>query len=750
MLHLLGIRPDPPRPAALVCELNISGAPASLPALLQFSGQALDGQPILFTSTRPVTVSALDLRAVQRRDSNGYQNLTAAWARQDVLAAFGGDPSAGSELYLGFEQPLPSNGWTTLYFVVSGAQAAPAERRRILDAVRRPSNVSTPALPPHHDARVVWEYLADSGGAPQWLTLETDDDTRSLTLSGGVRVRPAGTPKAQAIGQVARPLSITFVAASRPAYSTKRLTSSASSSTVSKWSSRRPCRKRGRLRQGAIVWGTPTPGQTVGLYFEMTAGAISKLTVNTTPGDAQPQFLILGYVAPTSAKPGTLTVQAAFAGTANGEPEQIVTIGPRPIVESSFRLFSLEGQAWRTWTRVDDFAASIRADAHFMLDPTSGDVTFGDGEHGRTPLAGSLLVAQYDATLAEAGIGRVILDRRQPAQSRAAAGCRRGVEDHCFQPVVARGWRCRRNAVARHRPRHRVQREASLRAVTAADFETIARETPGTRIARVAVRPNLYPGLDCVSAPGIVTVVVVPSLPADRPSPSAGLIRVVASRLEQRRTIGTRVVVAGPSYLEVAIRASVKAFDGTDKARLSRGVSDALDAYFHPLHGGPDGTGWPLGRDVFRAEVMQVIDETAGVDHVVSLELVVEGCEATCGNVCLRPQSLVASGAPPDRGAVSMATTFRRDLERLRYWQGQTLRSRDYRDQARLRRAPPTAPQSGAAFTTDGVAFGLAVTKIGADPLRLKVDCGVAYDCYGRELLLQLPREIDAWPKRAC
>jgi predicted phage baseplate assembly protein len=643
MLHLLGIRPDPPRPAALICELRISGAPASLPASLQFSGQALDSQPILFTSTKPVTVSALDLRAVQRRDANGYQNLTAAWTRQDVLAAFGDDPSARSELYLGFEQPLPSNVWTTLYFVVSGAQAAPAERRRILDAVRRPSSVSTPALPPHHDARVVWECLADSGGVTQWLPLEADDDTRSLTLSGSVRVRTGGALRAQAIGQVARPLY----------YVRGRLASGAldeaprlerifvnglemvQSSAVSQtWS----------VAAGAIVWGTPTPGQTVGLYFEMTAGAISKLTVNTTPGDAQPQFLILGYVAPTSAKPGTLTFQAAFAGTANGEPEQIVTIGPRPIVESSFRLFSLEGQAWRTWTRVDDFAASTRAAAHFMLDTTSGDVTFGDGEHGRTPLAGSLLVAQYDATLAEAGIGRVISIADSPLNrvllpdfgvvSRITVSNQSSLEAGAAAETLS-------HAIGRAIE----SREASLRAVTAADFETLARETPGTRIARVAVRPNLYPGLDCVSAPGIVTVVVVPSLPADRPSPSSGLVRVVTSRLERRRTIGTRVIVAGPSYLEVAIRASVKAFDGTDKARLSRDVSDALDAYFHPLHGGPDGTGWPLGRDVFRAEVMQVIDETPGVDHVRSLELVVEGCEATCGNVCLRPQSLVASDA---------------------------------------------------------------------------------------------------------
>jgi hypothetical protein len=69
-------------------------------------------------------------------------------------------------------------------------------------------------------------------------------------------------------------------------------------------------------------------------------------------------------------------------------------------------LFSLEGPAWRVWTRVDDFATSTRAAAHFMLDSTSGDVTFGDGEHGRTPAAGSLLVAQHDATLADAGVGR--------------------------------------------------------------------------------------------------------------------------------------------------------------------------------------------------------------------------------------------------------------------------------------------------------------------------------------------------------
>jgi hypothetical protein len=41
---------------------------------------------------------------------------------------------------------------------------------------------------------------------------------------------------------------------------------------------------------------------------------------------------------------------------------------------------------------------------------------------------------------------------------------------------------------------------------------------------------------------------------------------------------------------------------------------------------------------------MQVIDEVSGVDHVLSLDLIAEGCEPQCGNVCLSPTALVAAG----------------------------------------------------------------------------------------------------------
>jgi predicted phage baseplate assembly protein len=637
LLRLLHVRPSPPRPAALACELRVTGAsPVRLPDGVDCEGQALDGRPIHFQSTAPLDVVAAELRAVQRADAGGFTNLTTAWTRKDPIAAFGDDPVPGAALYLGFDASLPADAWTTLYFLVAGERARPAERRRLL------ADRGADGLPPHHGAHVTWEYLASGVGGDRWLPLEAADDTRSLTLSGALRLRPSGPIAVRAIGRVVRPLAYVRCRFADGAFDeapaldrifVNALTLVQASPVWQTWT----------IAAGAVVTGTPTAGQPARLNLEIRGGAITALTVDGGPGP-EPAFLVLGYTAPTAVADGTLVVQAALAGSGTGEPEQTITIGPRPIVEETFRLFSLEGQAWRPWDRVDDFAASTRAAAHFRLDPTSGAITFGDGEHGRTPPQGSLLVARYDTTAAEAGAGRVttVADspRNRARLSDPGAIARLSV---AAQAVVEAG--AAAETLSHATGRAIDAREASRRAVTPADVEALALDTPGTRIARVAVRPNLYPGLDCVAAPGIVTAIVLPSLPKDRPVPGPGLLREVSRRLERRRTIGTRIVVTGASYLALAVHAQVKAFDGIDRTRLRGAVADALDAFFHPLRGGPDGTGWPLGRDVFRAEVMQVIDETAGVDHVLSLELRAGGCGPTCGNVCLRPTWLVAAGA---------------------------------------------------------------------------------------------------------
>jgi len=86
------------------------------------------------------------------------------------------------------------------------------------------------------------------------------------------------------------------------------------------------------------------------------------------------------------------------------------------------------------------------------------------------------------------------------------------------------------------------------------------------------------------------------------------------------------------------------------------------------------------------------------------------------------------------------------ELERLRYWQGQELRHRDFNDQlaaaAQLRWW-----HNRALHNTFGISYGLETTPIPARPpqmgiAEIRVEPGLAYDCFGRELLLQKQEEV--------
>lgn len=88
------------------------------------------------------------------------------------------------------------------------------------------------------------------------------------------------------------------------------------------------------------------------------------------------------------------------------------------------------------------------------------------------------------------------------------------------------------------------------------------------------------------------------------------------------------------------------------------------------------------------------------------------------------------------------------ELERIRYWQGQMLRSQDFRDQTNVE-AQMRQWHNAAVHNVFGVNFGLeasAVTQNPDDPktplIAVKITCGLAYDCFGRELILPSTRKI--------
>ena len=267
---------------------------------------------------------------------------------------------------------------------------------------------------------------------------------------------------------------------------------------------------------------------------------------------------------------------------------------------------------------------------------------------GPPPLEQCLIFAQYSSTRAQAGnlaagLVNQLADSPHNRAVLADWNAAKAQMSAILNPMPAAGGAAA-ESVAHASGRADLLVESSDRAVSLKDYELLAVRTPGTQVARVTARGNLHPSFPCLQAPGMITVIVLPFLPQGRPVPSPGLLATVGAYLRRRRVVGTRVEVVGPTYLDLSVQAEVQALAGVNKAALQNAVVAALNRFLDPLVGGPDGTGWPFGRDVYRSEIMRVIDEVSGVDYVASLELIGDDGQPQCGNVCLSPTWLVAAG----------------------------------------------------------------------------------------------------------
>jgi hypothetical protein len=150
--------------------------------------------------------------------------------------------------------------------------------------------------------------------------------------------------------------------------------------------------------------------------------------------------------------------------------------------------------------------------------------------------------------------------------------------------------------------------------------------------------------------PGAVTVVVMPYVlresRVEKPMPGVNFRRMVYEHLNKARLLTTNLFVIAPEYVQISVKATVSIKPKNDPTRVKSDIEKALKTFLSPLQGGPEGGGWPFGRDVMKSEVYQVITNVAGVDCVGSLTLRSEtGCgEAVCDNIRIPPHAVVYSG----------------------------------------------------------------------------------------------------------
>ena len=375
-------------------------------------------------------------------------------------------------------------------------------------------------------------------------------------------------------------------------------------------------------KDGDVVLHVPDEHRT-SIVAKERAGWLRCRLVEALPG--QPTYRepprILDVVAFTVGGTAPMvhaeTQRDELVGRSDGTPAQRFPLQRRPVLaaDTPGTLDVRSEQGVEQWTEVAHFAESGPADRHYRIDPFAGEVQLGpavrlgDGglQHfGAVPPRGAaLVVSSYRSGGGRHGNvarGQVrVLKTSVPYVARVenrspAVG---GADAETMEEAKVRG-----PMLLRSRGR----------AVTAEDFVQLTREV-APEVARVHCSVT-GPGSD------VVRVLVVPHVVADRLgrlrrvdlAPEEASLRRIAARLEERRLVGTRVMVAPPAYVGLTVVVDLHARAQYDADEVHDDVLRAIYGLLDPLHGGPDGDGWTFGRSVQTHEVHAALARIHGVD----------------------------------------------------------------------------------------------------------------------------------------
>jgi predicted phage baseplate assembly protein len=387
----------------------------------------------------------------------------------------------------------------------------------------------------------------------------------------------------------------------------------------------------GLNRDGDVVIHLPA-GHVASVIEKVRAGWVRARV--TEPEEGQPFYSSSPNVRGVAAATIGGTADAVHAdviadevlGVAEGVAGGRFLVKHRPVVPGDRPMtvsVSDDESGWQEWTQVPDFAASGPADRHFVLDAVAGEISFGPAV--REPDG---TVRQYGA-IPPKGV-RIRLDAYLTGGGRAGNLAPRAISVlKSSIPYVSRVENRRSMAggvdgedIENAKLRGPISLRTRGRAVTTEDFEHIALEA-APELARVrAVAAG--DGADA----GSVRVLVVPSaeseggrLRFDQLLPSDETLARVAGRLDECRVVGTRILVEPPAYRGITIVARVRARPRVNPTRRQDEAVRAIYAYFNPISGGPEGTGWPFGRPVQVGEVYAVLQGLRGTELVEDVRL---------------------------------------------------------------------------------------------------------------------------------
>ena len=387
----------------------------------------------------------------------------------------------------------------------------------------------------------------------------------------------------------------------------------------------------------------------------------------TPPTPAQPAYIRSPRIVGLSARAIGGTVKAnqstlirdEMLGISDGTPNQTFQLLNHPVLprrEGEYvEVQPLDGLPQR-WQEVTDFADSTADSHHYVMDSVDGRVQFGprirEASHGRETTQMRLQIQDYGQTIALTPTSTEHQYGRIPPRGsvlrlvcyRTGGGVRGNVQAGTVRvlktaiPYVAE--------VINHDParygadaetlEQAVMRVPKLlrsrdRAVTPEDFEALVIQGGEGAIAQA----RCLPAQSSMDA-GIVKVLVVPQAPVtgvnqghgiapDQFTLTPALKQQLTAYLDERKLLGTHVVLEEPTYVGVSVRAEIGLAPAYQSPQAQDTVQHyllaALYRFLNPITGGEDGKGWPFGRPVYPSDVIALIQRAPGVQYLGTVQL---------------------------------------------------------------------------------------------------------------------------------
>lgn len=273
--------------------------------------------------------------------------------------------------------------------------------------------------------------------------------------------------------------------------------------------------------------------------------------------------------------------------------------------------FKENDSVWVRYREVENFYASGPFSRHFVVDYHEGKILFGDGQHGVNPPRRKFNIRLEEYHTGGGERGNVAPHTLQVLTQSVPfiAGC--------DNPFAAEGG-AEMEDIANLKARAAGVFKSRQRAVTCDDFQWLAREASAS-VGRAYC-------LGSKDKKGNVVTVIIPvmsrSLSYEVPLlPSRELIRRVKEYLDERKLVGTPIVVKGPVYRNFAVNLSlVFKSDVIDADVRRKSILNDLHRYFHALAGG-EGTGWEFGKEVTKGSVLKLLEKEEGILSVDSLRI---------------------------------------------------------------------------------------------------------------------------------